>query len=474
MTVTLTYADDLGRVRITADGLAAADSALIERSTDQINWTTVRGAAAVPVTAGVMDLTIDDYEFTPDVVNYYRVRGVESAPITFVAAGTATNGNNTNRAPALPAGIVVGDLLVVLASIRNSGTGTVNVPTGWTVQRAFGNVSLLGRRYESGDTAPTITFSGGVVGADTIAQMAAFRSAELEPVTGDDQLNGSAQNIAYPALTVPQDDLAIILAGWKQDDMTSVDTVAGFAEIGERNSTLGDDACQVWDYVIQTTAADIVAGSFVVNGGASAISRGALIALRHADYLNQQTESIVPSLDADCGANAVWLKSIARPFLNRKVAVLFQPDTTVTRASRTGVFLIVGRTLPVAVNTVRGPRQWTMFLRTTSADEADELDLMLASGDTLLVQAPAACVVETGYVTVEDVTNSRHPLRPLRRTWALPMTEVAQPGPDVTPAVGTWQTVLNTYATWADVLADNATWADLLTLIGDPSEVIVP
>lgn len=476
MTVTLTYDSTLSRVRISATGLAAADQALVERSLDQITWVTVRGGGAMAVSGGVMTLTLDDYEFAPDEVNYYRVRGVETGAITFVATGGGTTtGNNASLTPALPAGVIVGDLLLILAAIRNSGTGTVNTPSGWTVVRTFGNMTILGRRYAAvAADSPTVTFAGGVANADTLARMTAFRRAQIPATTGVDLLNPSAQDIPYPALTIPDDGQVVIDAAWKQDDYSSLTFRAGHTTIGGATSTAGDDASMSWSYQIQTTATDQVVGTHVVTGGGAAISRTMTIALEHAEFLNEQTATIVPSLAEDCGDDVVWLKSIARPFLNRQVAVIFKPDVDVTRPARAGVFNVVGRTFPVAVNTVRGSRRWTMFVRTYTAAEADELDLMLASGDTLLVQGPADCVLETGYVTVGDATNTRHPLRPLKRLWELPMVEVAQPGPDVVGALGTWQTVLNTYATWADVIAANLTWADLLTLVGDPSEVIVP
>lgn len=475
MTVTLTYDDVLGRVRIDADALGtASEEALVERSTDQITWTTVRGAGAVPVTAGVMDLTVDDYEFSPDVVNYYRVSGVDTGNSSNIGAGTAASGDNTSVTPTLPGSLVTGATMLLFASIRNSGTGTVNDVTGWTRIIDFGNIAVFSRRWQTGDTDPTVTFTGGVAGATTLAQVYARTNMEHVPESTDTVLNGSAQDIAFPGITVTVDAAVVVIGGWKQDDWTSVASVSGYTEIGEPDTTTGDDAGIVWGRQLQTTATDIIAGSFVVTGGAAAISRGWIAVFAKAAFITQQTATITPDLVGECGTSAVWLKSIARPFLNRKVNVYFRPDVDVTRAARAGVFPIVGRTLPVVVNTVRGPRQWLMLVRTFTATDATELDLMLASGDTLLVQGPATCVLETGYVAVGDVTNTRHPLRPLKRLWQLPMTEVAQPGPDVTPALGTWQTVLNTYATWADVLAANATWADLLTLVGDPSEVIVP
>lgn len=470
MAVTLTYDDTLARVQIAATALAAANYATVERSTDQIVWTVVRGAAALGVTAGALTATLDDYEFTPGVANYYRVRGVETGAITIVAAGAATSGNNASLTPALPAGMLAGDLMIAFASIRNSGTGTVNVPAGWTLMRQAGNVSLLGRRYVAGDVAPTITFAGGVANADTLGRIVAFRRAELTPVTGVDQLNGSAQDIAYPALTVPADGMLLIDGVWKQDDSTAITQRSGFTGIGSVNSsTAGDDASQYWYYQIQTTATNLASGTHTVTGGAGAISRAITVALEHAVYLNTQTASVTPTL------TSVWLKSPTRPFLNRAVTIVNPSSITVTRAARAGVFSVRGRTLGVAVNDLRGGRQRTLLARTETLDDAQTLDYLLASGDLIYVQSPPGLRnMLTGYFSCGDHTEEWHPLRPARRTFALPLTEVAAPSPYVAYAQSSWASVLAAYATWADVLAANATWADLIARFGTPTEVIVP
>lgn len=467
MALTLTYDGVLSRVRISATGIGStADYAHIERSTNQIQWTTVRGAAAVPVVAGALERTVDDYEFAADVANFYRLTAVDTSPITFVAAGAAATGNNASVAPALPAGWVPGDLFTAWAGIRNSGVGTVNVPAGWTSMVDFGNVRLLGRRAVTGDTAPTITFAGGAANADTIAQCAAFRNAELIPAASATLLNGSAQNITYPALTVPGDNHAVIYAGWKQDDWTSVATIAGATEIGEPVSTAGDDAGMVWDRVIQTAAANIVSGAFAVTGGGAAISRGVVAALAPAAFLSQETDSVTPDL------TSVWLKSIARPFLNRAVTVIDWSE--IERPSRAGIFEVKGRSFPIAVSDVRGSRAWTLEVVTQTAADARDFDLVLASGDTLFVQTPDDCLVPGGYVCVETTSQRRSRPRGQRHIFALPMVEVAAPGPDVVGATYTCQGVLNDYATCADVLADNPTCADLLENISDANDVIVP
>lgn len=220
-------------------------------------------------------------------VDYYDT-GQLGAAITYVGASAVAVGSNASVAPPPPPGIAAGDLLVILASIRNSGTGTVNVPTKWEQLAVSGNVTVLGRIAKSGaasaDNTPTVSFTGGVLNATTMARMFAWRGTDqnLSTVVAASAalLNGSAQNIAYPALTVPTAGCAVLVAGWKQDDWTSVAQLAGMTEIADDPTLTGDDAGQVADYVIQTTASNITASSFTVTGGAAAISRGLTLALR--------------------------------------------------------------------------------------------------------------------------------------------------------------------------------------------------
>jgi hypothetical protein len=132
-------------------------------------------------------------------------------------------------------------------------------------------------------------------------------------------LNASAQDIGYPclALTRPQLDTAINNAivfylGWKQDDWTSVATLAGATEIGEASSTTGDDQGLVWDYAIQTSATDIVPGSFVVTGGLAAISRGAVVAIRSNVQAATVTRSVNGVVKSHAAGTAVNVHKPAR------------------------------------------------------------------------------------------------------------------------------------------------------------------
>lgn len=221
------------------------------------------------------------------------VTAMATNPATFVAAGASATGNNTSLTPALPAGVVKGDLLLVFAAIRSSGTGTVNVPAGYTSLLTFGNMALFGKLHTGTETAPTVSFTGGAAGDDTLAQMAAFRNAQLRAFSTSTALNGSTANIAYPALIVNRSSCVLLYLGWKQATWTSVATLAGATEIAEVTSAAGSGAGMVWDYVIQTTRTDIGSGSFVVTGGAAAISRGAIVQIDG----NVQTATLTRSLN---------------------------------------------------------------------------------------------------------------------------------------------------------------------------------
>lgn len=471
MTVTLSYDTVLSRVQVTANALGGTQEAIVERSTDGVRWTTIRGYRA-RVIAGSIAVPVDDYEFPVGKPIQYRVRAVDTSPASFVDVGAGSSGSAGSRTPALPAGIITGDLLLVLASTRNSGVGTPDTPAGWEWIAGGGNLRLYARLWDGVFGDPTITFTGGAADEDTIAQVAAFRNVAPSPHTGAVQQNASpGSNIAFagqPALA--QLGMLVVYIGWRASPWTSVDNITdGYTvEISEVTSTAGNGAGQVWDYYLPASRAPINPGSFVVDGGTAEISRGGTIALQHNDNAIVQTATITVPL------GQVWLKSISRPFLNRPVDTRLASSMSVTRRSRATLMPVVARPTPVAVSSVRASKEWTMLIRTDTEEDKDNTDLLLASGDVLLVQAPPESGVETGYVSVGDATRTAHPLRPMSWLHTLPMTEVAAPAAEIVGASGTWQTVLDTYPTWAAVIAAHPTWADLLTLIGDPSEVYVP
>lgn len=472
MTIILTYDNIFSRVHIAVTGLnAATDAVKVERSTNQVNWSTVRGGSVlVPASNAV---SLDDYEFSANVTNYYRATAVDTAASTYVTGGPAVTGNNASLVATMPLGLQDQDLVVILASIRNSGTGVPNAPSGWTTLVNASNVRMFGKIVTGAEVAPTVTFTGGVANADTLAQTAAFRNTSTDFGNTAQQLNASAQDVARPSMIVPSNNMVALTWIWKQDDWTSVNQ--GWATAIQGNgasSTAGDDAAQAWGYSIQTTATTIPGTAATVTGGASAISRGGSIALYHRDKtLSAETASITPVI------TGVWLKDLTKPFLNRLLDCI-PNQSPITRRSRNGIFPIVGRTFPVAVTDVRLARELVIEVIAQTTQKWEELDLITMTGDVFFIQTPPGNSLPTMYVVIGD-TSLRRPLRNQIcgndwRVFTLPLTEVASPSSDVVGSLGTWQTVVNTYATWSAVMAAHATWSGLLTLVGTPSEVIVP
>jgi hypothetical protein len=261
-----------------AAGVAMDDTTLLMATPVEAPWTT--DPTDLPV-----DIRLGGERITATAIT------ARVAPL-FVAAGTGTNGNNTSRTPALPAGWAVGDLLLIYATARSSPDHRAVAPDGYLTLLQDRNIALFGKLAEASESAPVVTYVGGVTNSDTIAQMAAFRGVAPGVMASASQLNTSAQDVACPALTVPQPALILYL-GWRQDDWTSVATLPGATEVGSRSGTLGDDAAQVWDYTIQTSQANISAGSLLVTGGAAAISRGAVVAL----WTHIQTLTVVRGIN---------------------------------------------------------------------------------------------------------------------------------------------------------------------------------
>lgn len=474
MAVILSYDDIFSRVRISVTGLnAATDAVKIERSVNQVNWSTVRGGTALPPTGNAVSL--DDYEFSANVVNYYRATAVDTTASSFVTGGPPVSGNNASLVATMPLGLQDRDLVLIEASIRNSGAGTPDQPTGWTTVCDMSNVKVFAKIVTGAEAAPTITFTGGVANADTLVQTAAFRRTALSVGAITTKLNLSQQDIPRPGIAMPADGMVAIFVDWKQDDWSAIGDGPDnefFGPIGSVVSTAGDDAAQHWSYRVYPTGKNLASSTATVVGGGPAISRSAGLAFYHADLtLSTETASITPTI------TGVWLKDITKPFLNRLLDCI-PNQSPIGRRARNGIFPIIGRTFPVAVTDVRLARELSIEVITRTTQAWQELDLIMATGDVFFIQTPPGNSLPTMYVAVED-TSMRRPLRNSHcdndfRVFTLPLVEVAPPAADVMGSLGTWQTVINTYATWSAVLAAHSTWASLLTLVGSTSEVIVP
>lgn len=441
-----------GRITITASGIGHACCALVERSTDQSNWVTVRGATCWPVSGvtgvsgvgWVFPCALQDYEYDACHGNFYRL--TTSCPdeaISFISAGVSGVGSSGPRTPGLPPGTSAAyrDLVVIYAGSR-AVAASVDTPTGWTPITPSGRARMFGRVYDGSWAMPTVTFTGDTANEDTIAQAATIRNAGLPALSSAKQDNSvPAQNIAVPGAFDPGGHHINLRGGFKNDDWTSTTPPAGYTKIGEPVSMAGNDAGLTWAYLIETTllASAQAASSFVVTGGATGVSVGNAVILGRAASL--ETATVGPI--ACSNGNLYWLKDPARPVLNTsidmgactpgQIILLWPTNPGIRRRARNGLFPIVGRTYPVAVTDLRLAREWQLDLRTTGVSGFGRIDTLLATGDVLFLQPPCDCLLQYpgGYVAALDISYEPHVSIPNQLDWTIPVVEVAAPGPDV-------------------------------------------
>lgn len=286
--------------RITLDGTAAspydvweADGADTRTTDDHVLKTTVDTTATawdiINSNRGVQLVSDNAQDGWYWMVEGELVQVTDVTPpdMTFVGVGTASTGSSGSRTPGLPASVAAGDLVLIYASTRNSGTGIVGQPANWDMLWSEGNVGVLARIYDGVWSMPTVTFGGGAANEDTIAQSAAFRGNFFTTdnifIMACGGLNPSAQDITTPGVPVNQlpENLMALYLGWKQDDFTSVAQPGSWNELQEAVSTAGNDAGQVWGYRMFTSrpTAGSLQPALVVTGGAAAISRGAVLIL---------------------------------------------------------------------------------------------------------------------------------------------------------------------------------------------------
>ena len=267
-----------------------ADFGRLDSSSSSLDVAATSGATTLSVVSTAERWTTDGALFPFDLVlggEEVACSAIGSASPTFVDVGTAAHANNGPVTPGLPTGHTAGDLLLVMAAIRASGAAAPFTPAGYTLLADFVDMRVFGKYDNGSEAAPTVSFSASIANATCSAVMACFRGASLQIASPRViTTSGSAQDIAFPLISLVRGATTLVLhVGWKQDDWTSVATLSGATEISETSSTLGDDQGLVWDYRINVPAQSdlsthqVAAGSFVVTGGAAAITRGGAFAL---------------------------------------------------------------------------------------------------------------------------------------------------------------------------------------------------
>ena len=266
-----------------ADNLGRVESASTYLGVDVATTGTVLSAvtSAGPVLTTTASCPTDlpmDLDLAGERVTCSAIHG--DGTTAWRAAGTAAHADNAALTPGMPTGWQPGDLLMLLAAIHNSPDGYPITPAGYTILGSAGNLRLFGRIARAGDTAPTVTFAGGVSGASTSARLVAIPGASTRVLATSQVLNASAQDVITPAITAPYAS-TILMAAWKADDATGITAPAGLTLGYQTWTTLGDDQAITLAYKITTGGLTIPAGSFAVTGGTPAISRALAVVLLH-------------------------------------------------------------------------------------------------------------------------------------------------------------------------------------------------
>ncbi len=218
------------------------------------------------------------------------------AAITFVGAGTAVVGTSGGSpiTPTLHASTAENDLIVCSVawsdddaseSIAISGYTQLG-PTSYTA--SSGRI-VFGKIAGSSESDPSVVATGFGAGDIMASQCGSFRGTDLTigsvvAHSAQDSFiftGGTANEIDHPALPITTANTVVIVVGGKRVSWSSVAVLntdaLGWAEIGKTSTSAGDDVGLVWDYVVQTTAASISAGSFVIIGENENDAGGAIL-----------------------------------------------------------------------------------------------------------------------------------------------------------------------------------------------------
>ena len=429
-------------------------------------WT-LNGTASIPTRQFVAQ--VDDYEFAPGLTNYYRVSAI-APPAGLFLPGVSFSFASTPDNAALD---ITGDIDLRADVTLDDWTPVSNVSpiTKWGgVQNSY----LLG-----------VNPTGNIIiawSADGTATLSATSTVPVPAANGQRRairatldVNNGAGGRTITFYTAGSIDGAWVQLGSPVVVGATTSIFAGTQqmEIGSHSGGTADlfrgtvHAAEVRNGIDGTAVANPNFAAQPMGTTGFTDAAGRVWSTAFARIINSVTANTTPTL------TTAWLKSIARPFLNQQIE--FGGDQLlIQRPPRGGVFNIVGRSLPVAVSDVRGSRRYAVVLRTETAEQAENLDTLFASGDVLFTHG-SQCRVPSGVYWFVGMVEELEPVPedPWRLTSA-EVVEVAAPGPDVVGATSSWQTVINTYATWTDEIVAKASWSALMELVGDPSEVIVP
>jgi hypothetical protein len=470
------YLDDLGRVRLTASALAANVRYRLQHSLDNVTWEDVRGGSNVS-TVGVT--IVDDYEYTPNVVNYYRLL----TPAFYDSFNRTTVSSNTWG---------TADTGQVYTNFEQDAGSFAFVQDG---------VGIIG------DPTPITDIIEMTAPTDAAAVDAEVTWSAIQPdsnldspveydlgIRGTDGLNYYEGQIVFGTAAggrLVSINMGTFVAGVRTGlgVLLSVGTwsagVPWFGRFRVQGSSLsirawefGTDEPNDWQVFATDTGHPIGSGMHVRSrktSGAAYEQHFGPIEIQAIPALVGATAQVTPA-QAD-----VWLKSVAYPLFNQQIECT--DWDAITRDSRAGLYDIKGRHEILAITDVGSSGSFNLtFVSRSEAENAAILGL-LTYGGVLFLQPPGDteedCPVDYsgipyGYV-VPSGSVQPHSLRgqPIW-VWEIAFTQVAAMDTSgVVPTTITWTmlwAILGPEGTWTDLWALWSTWEELWLTAGNPED----
>jgi hypothetical protein len=439
---------------------ARATAVLLERSTDGIRFTAVRGATALPIVSGAA--SVDDYEFADGVSNTYRATYLDATSPNAVGAWQAASvttsaGASASVTPTMPTGLAVGDAVFVQIANTKVTASPPIAPAGWVLLALANGMAVYGADWSASLTIPAFTVTGLASGDKVIGKVIAMRNVASVLGNAQGSANVAGTTIAWPAFSAIAGSAS---AGFIMGFSRTINT--GVAPAVNSNDTATGYTLIDWVVV----AASYGSGAFTLSGATSATSAVLQINLGLRANVSQETGTVTPAL------TACWIKDPLAPYLNRPVLTTGIAD--ITNSSRSGVFDVIARTLPIAVTDLYGGRKSTLTVWTADPDSMSDLHDCQMNGATKFIHAPkgSRAAELTGYYSFGDLDKQYIADTGRSRRLVLPLTEVAAPSATLAAVTGTWNSVVTQYATWNALVAAKPTWNDVLAIVGTPTDVI--
>lgn len=183
------------------------------------------------------------------------------------------------------------------------------------------------------------------------------------------------------------------------------------------------------------------------------------VAVFYRAYLDDGTaQAVSNTVTIVTDGQTFWLKDVILGSFSTKVRVESMSDIS-RPANVLGTYKVLGRQNPVVVTDVRAGRTGTMVLTGFDEGENEDIIAILASGNTLLFQAPGNSQFPDMYFQAGDITEAwRGVSSTPYHSWTIPFTETDPPSEAAFSLDFNSWLLVTQFDTWQDVLNRRATW----------------